>query len=69
VSVAASVAGAQVGDVPVMAFVGANAPPPGLTFQPLKVTSPDNMTLRLCNPTGSASSAFTDVGVRIITFR
>lgn len=61
--------GAQVGDVPVMAFIGATPPPSGLTFQPVKVSSPDNVTLRFCNPTASASTAFTDVGVRIITFR
>ena len=64
-----TVAGAQVGDVPVMAFIGGASAPGGLTFQPVKVTSPDNMTLRLCNPMPTASSAFTDVGVRIITFR
>jgi hypothetical protein len=63
------VAGAQVGDVPVMAFVNATPVPLGLTFQPLKVTSTDNMTLRLCNPTDADSPAFTDLGVRIITLR
>jgi hypothetical protein len=66
---ALDVAGAQVGDLPLLAFVGATPVPPGLTFQVLKITSPDNGILRFCNPTDVASPAFSTVGVRIVTFR
>lgn len=62
-------AGAQVGELPVMAFVGDVPAPPGLTFQPLKVTSLGHITLRFCNPTSSPSPAFSNVGVKIITFK
>jgi hypothetical protein len=62
-------AGAQVGELPVIAFVGNTPPPQGLTFQPLKVTSTGHMTLRFCNPTNAASPAFSDVGVKLITFK
>jgi hypothetical protein len=66
---ATTVTGAQVGDVAILGFVGAVAVPAGLTFQPLKVSSPDSMTLRICNPTNVGSPAAANVGVRIITFR
>jgi hypothetical protein len=66
---AVTVAGAQVGDVAILGFVGAVAVPPGLTFQPLKVSSPDGMTLRICNPTNVASPAAANVGIRVITLR
>jgi hypothetical protein len=69
VTLALSVSGARVDDLPVLAFVGSTPVPPGLTFQPLKVSADDSMTLRLCNPTNVPSPAFTDVGVRIIAFR
>jgi hypothetical protein len=62
-------AGTEIGDVPVMAFVGNTPAPPGLTFQLLKVSSPGSVTMRFCNPTNVASPAFADVGVRIIAFR
>jgi hypothetical protein len=61
--------GAQVGDLPVLAFVGGTPAPAGLVFQLLKVTSPDHINIRFCNPTNTPSPAFTDVGVRVITFR
>jgi hypothetical protein len=61
--------GAQVGDVPLLAFVGATPVPAGLTFQVLKVSAANDSTLRLCNPTNSASPVFTDVGLRVILFR
>ena len=64
-----AVAGAQVGELPVLAFVGSTPAPPGLTFQAIKVSSPDTLTLRYCNPTATDSPAFTGVGVRVITFR
>lgn len=64
-----SVSGAQVGDLPVLAFVGPTPVPAGLTFQLLKVSAPDSLTMRLCNPTNVPSPAFTDLGVRIIAFR
>ena len=62
-------AGAQVGELPVMAIVGDTPAPPGLTFQLLKVSSPGHITLRFCNPTNADSPVFTNVGVKIITFR
>lgn len=65
----ADAGGAQVGDLPVMAFVGNTPAPSGLVFQPLKISSPGHMTLRFCNPTDTPSPAFANVGVRIITFR
>ncbi|MEA2155691.1 MAG: hypothetical protein QOE11_1831 [Solirubrobacteraceae bacterium] len=52
-----TVTGARVGDVAVLGFVGDVPAPPGLTFQPLKVASPDGMTLRMCNPTATPSPA------------
>lgn len=61
--------GAQVGDVAFFSFTGNTPAPQGLTFQILKVTAPDEGTMRYCNPTNSASPAFTDVGVRVLTFR
>lgn len=63
------VAGALVGDLPLLAFVGSTPAPPGLTFQLLKISSPDHGTVRFCNPTDAASPAFSGVGVRIITLR
>jgi hypothetical protein len=42
--------------------------PAGL-IQILKITSPDHGTLRFCIPTDAASAAFSDVGVRFLTFR
>jgi hypothetical protein len=61
--------GAQVGELPVIGFVGDTPTPQGLTFQPLKVTSPGHITLRFCNPTNAPSPAFSNVGVKIITFK
>lgn len=60
--------GAQVGDAAFITFIGNVPAPPGLTFEIIKVSSPDVGTMRFCNPTNSASVAFSDVGVRIITF-
>jgi len=62
-------AGAQVGELPVIAFVGDTPAPQGLTFQLLKVSSPGEITMRFCNPTNADSPAFTNVGVKIITFK
>jgi hypothetical protein len=62
-------AGAQVGELPVIAFVGDTPVPEGLTFQLLKVSSPGEITMRFCNPTNADSPAFTNVGVKIITFK
>jgi hypothetical protein len=64
-----TVAGALVGDVPLLAFVGNVGAPAGLTFQVLKITASDQGILRYCNPSNTASPAFTNVGVRIITLR
>jgi hypothetical protein len=62
------VTGAQVGEVPMLAFVGNIPAPAGLTFQVLKISAADHGLLRLCNPTNVASPAFAGVGVRILTF-
>jgi hypothetical protein len=63
------VTGARLGDLPVIAFVGGTPAIPGLIFEAIKINSPDHMTLRVCNPTASASTATSDVGVRVIAFR
>jgi hypothetical protein len=61
--------GARLGDLPVMAFVGDTPAPQGLVFEPIKINAPDHMTMRICNPTNSASPAGTNVGVRVLAFR
>ncbi len=66
VTTVVDMAGARVGDAAFLTFVGTTPVPPGLTFELLKVSNPDSGTLRLCNPTSVASTAFSDVGVRII---
>jgi hypothetical protein len=60
--------GAKVGDVPLLTFVGGTPAPQGLTFQIIKISAPDKGTMRFCNPTNAASPAFSNVGVRVITF-
>ena len=66
----AAVGGAQVGDLPVMAFTGGSPAPPGLVFEALKVAAPDHLTMRICNPTASPSVATAPgVAVRVITLR
>jgi hypothetical protein len=65
---AATAKGAQVGQAILLTFIGNVPVPPGLTFQPLKISSPGQFTFRMCNPTAAASPAFTDVGVRVVTF-
>jgi hypothetical protein len=60
--------GAKVGQAVLFTFIGSTPPPPGLVFEPLKVTSPDHISLRFCNPTGVASPAFSNVGVRVVMF-
>ena len=60
--------GAQVGDAAFITFIGNIPAPQGLTFEIIKVSSPDQGTIRFCNPTNAPSPAFSDVGVRIITF-
>jgi hypothetical protein len=64
-----TVPGARVGDLPLLAFVGNTPAPPGLTFQAIKASSPNEVTLRYCDPTDVASPVFSGVGVRILTFR
>ncbi|MBA3866984.1 MAG: hypothetical protein H0X42_11690 [Solirubrobacterales bacterium] len=59
----------KVGDALFLTFVGDTQVPQGLTFQLLKVNSPDNATIRFCNPTNAASPAFDNVGVRVIALR
>jgi hypothetical protein len=61
--------GAQVGDVAFFSFTGDIPVPQGLTFQILKVTAPNEGTMRFCNPTNSPSPAFSGVGIRVLTFR
>jgi hypothetical protein len=60
--------GALVGDVAMLTFIGNTPAPPGLTFQIIKISSPDHGTIRFCNPTVSPSPAFSNVGVRVLTF-
>jgi hypothetical protein len=43
--------------------------PHGLTFQILKITSPNEGTMRFCKPTNSPSPALSGVGIRVLTFR
>ena len=59
--------GAQVGDAAFITFIGDVPAPSGLTFEVIKVSSPNFGTMRFCNPTNSGSPAFSNVGVRIIT--
>jgi hypothetical protein len=65
---AIDIGGARVGDAVLLTFVGDTPAPQGLTFQILKVSSPDHGTIRFCNPTNAASPAFINVGVRVLTF-
>jgi hypothetical protein len=60
--------GAQVGDVALLTFIGDTPTPAGLTFQILKINSPDHGTIRFCNPTNNPSPAFSNVGIRVLTF-
>jgi hypothetical protein len=60
--------GAKVGQAVLLTFIGSTPAPPGLVFQPLKVSAPGHIALRFCNPTNSASPAFSNVGVRIVMF-
>jgi hypothetical protein len=60
--------GARVGDVALLTFIGDTPAPPGLTFQILKVSSPGHGNIRFCNPTNAASPAFSNVGIRVLTF-
>jgi hypothetical protein len=60
--------GAKVGDVALLTFIGDTPAPPGLTFELLKISSPGHGNMRFCNPTNAASSAFSNVGIRILTF-
>jgi hypothetical protein len=60
--------GAHVGDAAFLTFIGDTPAPAGLTFQILKVSSTDHGTIRFCNLTNAASPAFSDVGIRVITF-
>jgi hypothetical protein len=69
VTTAITVGGATVGDAGMISFTGNVPVPAGLVFSFLKVTSAGNASMRICNPTNSASAAFTDVGVRIVTFK
>jgi hypothetical protein len=62
------VPGAKVGQPVVMTFIGEVPAPPGLTFEPLKISSANRLALRLCNPTHAASQPFANVGVRVVTF-
>jgi len=64
-----NVGGATVGDAGMISFTGDVPVPAGLVFSFLKVTSPDNASMRICNPTNSASPAFANVGVRVVTFK
>ena len=60
--------GAKVGDVALLTFIGDTPAPAGLTFELLKISSPGHGNLRFCNPTNAASPAFSNVGIRVLTF-
>jgi hypothetical protein len=60
--------GAKVGDVALLTFIGDTPAPPGLTFELLKISSPGHGNMRFCNPTNAASPAFSNVGIRVLTF-
>jgi hypothetical protein len=60
--------GAKVGDVALLTFTGTTAAPAGLTFQILKISAPNLGNIRFCNPTNVASPAFSNVGIRVLTF-
>jgi hypothetical protein len=63
-----TVGGARVGQLILLTFVGNVPAPQGLTFEPIKVSSANNATMRFCNPTNAPSPAFSNVGVRVVTF-
>ncbi|MDX6505680.1 MAG: hypothetical protein QOG06_324 [Gaiellaceae bacterium] len=67
VTSAITLGGAQVGDAAFITFTGSVPAPPGLTFEIIKISSPGQGTIRFCNPTNSASVAFSNVGIRVIT--
>ncbi|MEP6909932.1 MAG: hypothetical protein ABI896_05800 [Actinomycetota bacterium] len=67
VTAAITMGGARVGDAAFITFIGNTPAPSGLTFEIIKVSAPDQGTIRFCNPTNVASPAFSGVGVRIIT--
>lgn len=60
--------GAKVGDVALLTFIGDTPAPAGLTLELLKISSPGHGNLRFCNPTNAASPAFSNVGIRVLTF-
>jgi hypothetical protein len=64
-----SIAGAAVGDVVILTLDGGGALPSGLLLIAEKVTSAGHVRAKVCNPTNSAVSAVTDLGVRVLTLR
>jgi hypothetical protein len=58
--------GAQVGDVVFFTFTGDTPAPPGLTFEIVKVTAPNEGNIRFCNVTDVPSPAFDNVGIRVL---
>jgi hypothetical protein len=63
-----TVAGAALGQVPVLGFTGNVALPSNLIVLPIKVSSAGHVRMKVCNPTASASAATAGIGVRVITF-
>jgi hypothetical protein len=68
-SVDVGVPGAQPGDAILSSFVGSNPPPASVMIEPLKVTAADTVRYKACNPTISATSATSGIGIRVITLR
>jgi hypothetical protein len=60
--------GAHAGDVALLTFIGGTPAPAGLTFQILKIDAPNHGNIRFCNVTNAASPAFSNVGIRVLTF-
>jgi hypothetical protein len=61
-----TVAGAAVGQVAYLSWVGSTAPPASIVDGPMKVTAPDTVVARFCN-VGAATATATSLGVRVIT--
>jgi hypothetical protein len=65
-SASLTVAGAVVGQVAYLSWVGSSPPPSSVVDGPMKVTGPDTVVARFCN-VSSATVTATNIGVRVIT--
>jgi hypothetical protein len=67
VTQALPVPGAQVGQFPLLAFVGDAALPRDLVITAIKVNAADSVRVKVCNPTNGATLAANGVEIRFIT--